>query len=115
MFVLALVGTLSMLWQVYSWTWKPMPIAGHYDLREPGEFADARAGQHTVEQLDDPREFRYTPPAPDRPALLRFTHTFGGRVYVDGKAMGTFSADHGRGCRTLRVLKRNLTATGCPL
>lgn len=113
---LGLVAVGSMLWQVYSWTWRPRDLAGTYEHRRPGEFADERAPQHLVEALPDPREYRHIPPAPQPPALLRFRHPTAGTVYVDGRPVGNFTVRRSGNCDYLRLPDgHDLTRAGCPL
>jgi hypothetical protein len=109
---LFVLGIAALAWQGYQWTWLPVPIAGSYELRRPGQFAEDKAPLHLVEQVDK-RDFRYLPPAPQKPALLRFKTPYHGSAYVDGLRTAFFHASTQGGCSVLTLGDRVLTKLTC--
>lgn len=73
--------------ELYTISWRPPEIAGSYERRLPGEFLQDKSKQYLVERVDR-GEFRMTPPAPEKPALIRFVGSKHAKVYVDGLCQG---------------------------
>lgn len=104
----------ALLVQIYQSAWIAPDLAGMYEPRLPGEFADvSKTEKFHIEKITN-TEFRLIPPAPDKPLLLRFTAAKGGKVYIDSADAGDFTTDIMGGCRIVRVGDLVITAVGCP-
>lgn len=102
----------ALLVQLYQGAWVAPDIAGPYEPRLPGEFADvSKTEKFNVEKISS-TEYRLIPPAPEKPVLLRFTAGKGGQMFIDGVPAGGFTTTITGGCRTLRLGDLVLTHAG---